>query len=127
MVPGCSRDGGGDGFRASRSRHHRNAASVLPLPVGAWINVCRPVEIDAQPPSWAAVGASNADSNHARTGGENGASGSTAAVGVTGREILPRQHDFDRMFDADRSQPHRAIGPTPKRPDGTSWGCNPGG
>ena len=34
------------------------------------------VEIDAQPPTCAAVGVSNADSNQARTAGENGASGS---------------------------------------------------
>ena len=30
---------GGLGWRARRSRHHRNAARVLPLPVGAWISV----------------------------------------------------------------------------------------
>src|SRR4029079_5175031 len=53
-------------------------ARVLPLPVGAWIRVWRPVEMDAQPPTWAGVGASNDDSNQARTAGENGASGSTA-------------------------------------------------
>ena len=48
---------------------------------------------------WAAVGASKADSNHARTAGENGASGSAAMVGLTGPEILLRPHGFARMFD----------------------------
>ena len=32
----------GSGSWTRRSRHHRNAASVLPLPVGAWISVLRP-------------------------------------------------------------------------------------
>jgi hypothetical protein len=36
------------------------------------------VEIDAQPPTWAGVGASKADSNQARTAGEKGARGSPA-------------------------------------------------
>ena len=36
-LPGWVFVGGGDGCRASRSRHHRNAARVLPLPVGAWM------------------------------------------------------------------------------------------
>jgi hypothetical protein len=40
------------------------------------MSVWRPVEIDAQPPTCAGVGVSNADSNHARTGAEKGASGS---------------------------------------------------
>src|SRR4051794_7178039 len=83
-VPGAERDGGGDGFRASRSRHHRKAARVLPLPVGAWISVCLPVEMDFQPPTWAGVGASKADSNQARTAGENGASGSSTGAVETG-------------------------------------------
>ena len=55
-LPGASRVCGGDGARTSRSRHHRNAARVLPLPVGAWMSVCRPVEIDAQPPTCAGGG-----------------------------------------------------------------------
>ena len=59
----------GGGVVARRSRHHRNAARVLPLPVGAWISVCRPAAIDAQPSAWAFVGASKVASNQARTGG----------------------------------------------------------
>src|SRR4029079_1704841 len=86
------REGGGDGFRASRSRHHKKAARVLPLPVGAWMSVWRPVEIDFQPPTCAGVGASNADSNQARTAGEKGASGSSAPCFrcVVGLEPLGR-------------------------------------
>ena len=120
-LPGASRVCGGDGARTSRSRHHRNAARVLPLPVGAWMSVCRPVEIDAQPPTCAGVGASKADSNQARTAGENGASesigGAAAARGVSlcavadvrrlgcaggrghGAGILLPPPDFDRMFE----------------------------
>src|SRR5450759_100769 len=83
-VPGLARVGAGDGWRTSRSRHHRNAARVLPLPVGAWMRVWRPAAIAAQPPDWAGVGRSKTLSNQARTAGENGASavdvGSVAAV-----------------------------------------------
>src|SRR3989304_2327002 len=74
-LPGRAGEGGGDGSRARRSRHHRNAASVLPLPVGAWISVWRPAAIAGQPPTWAGVCSANAPSNQARTGGEKGARG----------------------------------------------------
>ena len=50
----------------------RNAARVLPLPVGAWISVWWPLAIAAQPSAWACVGAANELSNQARTAGENG-------------------------------------------------------
>jgi hypothetical protein len=43
------RDGGGGADEMMWSIDHKNAASVLPDPVGAWINVCWPVAIDAQP------------------------------------------------------------------------------
>ena len=59
----------------SRSRHHRNAARVLPLPVGRG-SACVPRLIAAQPCAWAGVGASNVASNQARTAGPKGASGS---------------------------------------------------
>jgi hypothetical protein len=48
------------------------------------MSVCFPLAIDAQPPAWAGVGASNADSNQARTAGEKGASGSEVTVALTG-------------------------------------------
>src|SRR3954469_3392182 len=59
------------GVPASRSIAHRNAASVLPDPVGALIRTCSPEAIAGHACSWAAVGASNAPSNQSRTGGEN--------------------------------------------------------
>ena len=55
---------------ASRSIAKRNAASVLPEPVGARISVWSPRAIDTQPSRWAGVGSSNVASNHARTAGE---------------------------------------------------------
>ena len=61
---------GGGGSAASRSIAHRNAASVLPDPVGARISVWSPRAMAAQPSRWAGVGSSNVASNHARTAGE---------------------------------------------------------
>src|SRR3954469_20557698 len=58
------------GVPASRSIAHRNAASVLPDPVGALIRTCSPEAIAGHACSWAAVGASNALSNQSRTAGE---------------------------------------------------------
>src|SRR5207244_2892522 len=55
----------------------------------AWMSVCRPVEIDAQPPTCAGVGVSKADSNQARTAGEKGASGSPAGLGGVGALARP--------------------------------------
>ena len=92
--PGSALVGSGLGSLASRSRHHRKAASVLPLPVGAWISVCRPAAMAAQPRAWASVGASKLVANHARTAGENGPSGSLcgwafagSAIAATGRRV----------------------------------------
>src|SRR3981189_21215 len=59
----------GLGSEASLSRHHRNAASVLPEPVGARIKVCSLLAMAAQPCSWAEVGAANVPANHARVAG----------------------------------------------------------
>ena len=46
------------------SRHHRNAVSVLPVPVGANINVDSPRAIAGHPSTCGAVGASNTARNH---------------------------------------------------------------
>ena len=54
-----------------RSIATRNAANVLPLPVGAAMSVCSPVVMCAKPRSCAAVAAGNVVVNHARTAGEN--------------------------------------------------------
>ena len=68
------------------------AGDLRPDVVGAFSELATgvAVEIEAQPPVWAAVGASKADSNQARTAGENGASGSAASVAVTGRKFYAR-------------------------------------
>ena len=60
---------GGAGANISRSRHHRNAASVLPLPVGARISVDSPRAIAGQPSVCGRVGASNASVNQPRVAG----------------------------------------------------------
>src|SRR5260370_22974483 len=62
---------GGTGSFASWSMHQKNAASVLPLPVGADISVCWPAATERQPPSWTSVGAGKAPENQARAAGEN--------------------------------------------------------
>jgi len=50
---------------------HKNAVSVLPLPVGARINVDSPREIAGQPRFCGAVGSANTASNHSLTAGWN--------------------------------------------------------
>ncbi len=57
----------------------RNAARVLPEPVGAQISALAPPEIASQPPAWAGVGPSKEASNQCRTGSLKGASGSDPA------------------------------------------------
>src|SRR5689334_13994870 len=112
MLPGLAFDGAGrGGLVARRSRVQRNAASVLPLPVGAWISVCRPAEIAAQPSAWAGVGAAKELSNQARTAGENGASGSSPRASgaveagglvdtvATGRWSIGVGAETDRLFE----------------------------
>ena len=66
-----------------RSRHHRNAARVLPLPVGACSSVCCPALMASQPRICACVGSANASANQARVGPEKRASGSEAGARVT--------------------------------------------
>ena len=51
---------------ASLSMAHRNAARVLPEPVGATTSVCSPALMAAHAPAWAAVGAVKLLENHAR-------------------------------------------------------------
>ena len=54
--------------------HQRNAASVLPLPVGARISVDSPRAIAGQPSRCAGVGAAKESANHSLTAGRNGGS-----------------------------------------------------
>jgi hypothetical protein len=56
----------------------RNAASVLPEPVGAWMRTLPRVAIAGQPSAWAGVGAEKARSNHVLVAGEKTSSGSTS-------------------------------------------------
>ena len=51
---------------------HKNAAKVLPEPVGAHNKVFSPALIGPQAWAWAAVGSGKEDSNQARTAGEKG-------------------------------------------------------
>jgi hypothetical protein len=48
--------------------HHRNAVSVLPLPVGAVMRVDSPPAIAGQPCRCGRVGAAKAEENHDATG-----------------------------------------------------------
>ena len=80
LAPG-GRDG--TGSLKQRSRHHRKAARVFPLPVGAWRSVWCPALIAAQPRRWARVGSAKASANQARVGSLKGASGSETARGLT--------------------------------------------
>src|SRR6185369_9547509 len=95
-LPGAARVGAGDGSRTRRSRHHRKAARVLPLPVGAWMRVWCPAAIAAQPPTWAAV--------------------RVVADGVTRPPSLPSRARTERMFLSCRAHRHRAYSPdVPRR------------
>ncbi len=58
--------------RTSRSRQIRNAASVLPDPVGAEIRTSRPARISGQPRICGSVGAAKREVNHSATSGSNG-------------------------------------------------------
>ncbi len=53
----------------SRSRHQRNAVSVLPLPVGARISVFSPRAMAGQPSRWGAVGCSKTARNQEAVSG----------------------------------------------------------
>src|SRR5437764_14370383 len=61
-----SRGSAGGVSSARRSMAYRNAASVLPDPVGAEIRTCSPEAIAGHACSWAAVGAAKAPPNHLR-------------------------------------------------------------
>src|ERR1017187_6684824 len=52
-----------------RLMHHRKAARVLPVPVGARMRVDSPRAMAGQPSCWGRVGAGKTASNQARTGG----------------------------------------------------------
>jgi len=66
---------------ANRFTAQRNAARVLPLPVGAVRSTCRPAAMAGQASACAAVGWPMRARNHSATKGWNAASGSGAAAG----------------------------------------------
>src|SRR5579883_190000 len=78
------------GCRHSASRHARNAANVLPEPVGARMSVCCPAAIAGQPSRCGAVGSPSAVRNQCRTGGRNRARGSGASMRILYKCFLLR-------------------------------------
>src|SRR5215208_6783752 len=107
-----SASAGASARRARRSIPHRNAASVLPDPVGAQISVCAPEAIFGQPSACAGVGSANDASNQRLTGLENGSSADPPVdfASVANPPILRRART-----DADR----RLV-------LGSHWGSSPG-
>ena len=87
-MPGSRR-----GSAASRSSAQRKAARVFPEPVGAETSerAC-PTAIASQAPLWAAVGAANADPNHAATAVEKRASAGCTCDGTRTEEHAARPH-----------------------------------
>ena len=80
---------GGGGTAASLSIAHKNAASVLPDPVGATTSVSSPLPMACQAPACACVGSANAPSNQARVAGENPSSASPVPVSGDSSAMLP--------------------------------------
>ena len=72
----------GGGTAASLSMAHKNAASVLPEPVGATTSVSSPLPIARHAPAWAGVGSANDPSNHARVADENPSSAPSLVIGL---------------------------------------------
>ena len=72
----------GSGENMSRSMQDRNAASVLPMPVGARRSVLSPRRIGGQPSACAGVGREKVRANQARVAGwkPSSRSGSTLAL-----------------------------------------------
>src|SRR5262245_60311008 len=108
----------GGGVVTNRSMPQRNAASVLPDPVGARIRVWSPWAMTGQPSACAPVGAGKFASNQARTGGENGsrAEGAWSTRGAYRREpdkgcpVLVDQSGHGDRCEADAEQHARLDG-----------------
>src|SRR3954447_16471228 len=109
----------GGGSAASRSRDQRNAAKVLPEPVGATTRASRPEAMACQAPRCAGVGSWKAPANQARVAAENPANGSTSAGLESGGATIatpsspedptpaPRSGDLERCLATRR--PSRDI------------------
>src|SRR5699024_11403110 len=86
----------GSGPVSRWSNAHRNAASVLPDPVGATTRVCSPEEIACHAPAWAGVGAAKALVNQDRVGVLKSASAAAGSGVVTTGAIVPPGTDSPR-------------------------------
>src|SRR5205814_1422731 len=80
--------------RTRLSRQIRNAASVLPEPVGAEIRTLRPVRIFRQPAIWGSVGFPKRLVNHSATRGSNSAS----IVLIIERDLFERHQPHPAPF-----------------------------
>src|SRR5579862_6534871 len=78
-------------LRTSRSIQARNAASVLPDPVGAEINVVRPARMCGQPCSCGSVGVPKREINHSATRG-------CAQDRDSGRDCIRVFYNFRQTF-----------------------------
>src|SRR3954452_5233991 len=85
---------------------HRNAARVLPDPVGARISVWSPAAIAGQPCACAGVGSGNELSNQARTAGENR---SNATRQLYGRSVTCPPVDSPAMAEYESPEWHPAF------------------
>src|SRR6478752_5067199 len=117
----------GTGSVTRRSIAQRKAARVLPEPVGARISVWSPAAIAGQPLVWASVGAPNVVSNHSRTAGEKGPSGSATPAryprGVTVTPGVPRGSPWaHRVDDRTHRVPARREPGAAEGPDGAPAG-----
>jgi hypothetical protein len=90
----------------TRSIAERNAASVLPDPVGASSKVERPSAMGLRPRRCAWVGPPNAARNHARTGSLKRARTSSESAGGAPETISPVP---DREVPSHRAASHRAA------------------
>src|SRR5271157_4041598 len=90
------------GILQSRSSAARNAASVLPDPVGATISVFRPAAMAGQPSRCAGVGSPSASRNQAATGGKNRARTSSSSSPSSSGAITYRSPSPDDPHFPDR-------------------------
>jgi hypothetical protein len=104
-------------WRARRSIATRNAARVLPEPVGASRRVDSPRAIGGQPSSCARVGSPSAARNQLCTGGRKRSSGAGEEVGTSGySRSSGARVTFYRMSDAPRASASRARASSPSSP-----------
>ncbi len=133
----CAGSAGG-GSVASLSIAHRNAASVLPDPVGAMTSAFSPLPIALHACAWAVVGSAKAARNQDAVGSEKPASAPVAAPescsGAARAGIPPYCRDIPTARDDPcpqtpmaRGRPaagtarHRASGQTCLNPAGIGW------